>query len=209
MVSTLKVNKIQIPNSDSDIISLDATTGNIAFNKPVTGTAMVKLLEADISNVAQYDIDSTYINSTYDTYKVIGRLVLASDNQNLFLRFFSGGSILDGSVYAREAESTGSSTHDGSNSTSILAIPNGFNVGNNGGEGTTFEFLIQNVNNTTQPACVNGQSANFESSVGNHFGAVYSGTLLKAQASTVVNGLRFVSSSGNLSTGNIKLYGIK
>ena len=59
MVSTLKVNKIQIPNSDSDIISLDATTGNIAFNKPVTGTAMVKLLEADISNVAQYDIDST------------------------------------------------------------------------------------------------------------------------------------------------------
>ena len=207
MVSTLKVNKIQIPNSDSDIISLDATTGNIAFNKPVTGTAMVKLLEADISNVAQYDIDSTYINSTYDTYMVIGRLVLASDNENLFLRFFSGGSILDGSVYAREAESTGSSTHDGSNSTSILAVPNGFNVGNDGGEGTTFEFLIQNVNNTTQPACVNGQSANFNSS-GNHVGSVYSGTLIKTQASTVVNGLRFVSSSGNLSTGKIKLYGI-
>ena len=207
MVSTLKVNKIQIPNSDSDIISLDATTGNIAFNKPVTGTAMVKLLEADISNVAQYDIDSTYINSTYDTYKVIGRLVLASDNQNLFLRFFSSGSILDGSVYGREAASTGSSTYDGSNSTSILAVPNGFNVGNAGGEGTTFEFLIQNVNNTTQPACVNGQSANFNTS-GNHVGSVYSGTLIKTQASTVVNGLRFVSSSGNLSTGNIKLYGI-
>ena len=33
MVSTLKVTKIQIPNSDSDVISLDATTGNIAFNK--------------------------------------------------------------------------------------------------------------------------------------------------------------------------------
>ena len=45
MVSTLKVNKIQIPNSDSDVISLDATTGNIAFNKPVTGTAMVNYLE--------------------------------------------------------------------------------------------------------------------------------------------------------------------
>ena len=125
------------------------------------------------------------------------------------MRFFSGGSILDGSVYGREAASTGSSTYDGSNSTSILAVPNGFNIGNASGESTSFEFIIQNINNTTLPACLNGQSANFESSVGNHFGAVYSGTLLKAQASTVVNGLRFVSSSGNLSTGNIKLYGIK
>ena len=208
-MSRLIVTSVETQNIKFDS---DTTAFTIGSDGVLSGTgspAMVKLLEADISNVAQYDIDSTYINSTYDTYKVIGRLVLASDNQNLFLRFFSGGSILDGSVYAREAESTGSSTHDGSNSTSILAIPNGFNVGNNGGEGTTFEFLIQNVNNTTQPACVNGQSANFESSVGNHFGAVYSGTLLKAQASTVVNGLRFVSSSGNLSTGNIKLYGIK
>ena len=207
------MSKLVVTNIETQNIKFDSDTTafTIGSDGVLSGTgspAMVKLLEADISNVAQYDIDSTYINSTYDTYKVIGRLVLASDNQNLFLRFFSGGSILDGSVYAREAESTGSSTHDGSNSTSILAIPNGFNVGNVSGEGTTFEFLIQNVNNTTQPACVNGQSANFESSVGNHFGAVYSGTLLKAQASTVVNGLRFVSSSGNLSTGNIKLYGI-
>ena len=208
------MSKLVVTNIETQNIKFDSDTTafTIGSDGVLSGTgspAMVKLLEADISNVAQYDIDSTYINSTYDTYKVIGRLVLASDNQNLFLRFFSGGSILDGSVYAREAESTGSSTHDGSNSTSILAVPNGFNVGNNGGEGTTFEFLIQNVNNTTQPACVNVQSANFESSVGNHFGAVYSGTLLKAQASTVVNGLRFVSSSGNLYTGNIKLYGIK
>ena len=168
---------------------------------------MKLLLNATISSVAQYDIDSNYINSTYDTYKVIGRIVLATDNENLFLRFFSSGSILDGSVYAREAESTGSSTHDGSNSTSILAVPNGFNIGNVSGEGTAFEFLIQNVNSTVQPACVNGQSANFSNSA-NHFGAIFSGSLLASQSSTVVNGLRFVSSSGDISTGNIKLYGI-
>ena len=206
-MSRLVVTNIETQNIKFDS---DTTAFTIGSDGVLSGTgspAMVKLLDADISNVAQYDIDSTYINSTYDTYKVIGRLVLASDNQNFYLRFFSGGSILDGSVYAREAESTGSSTHDGSNSTSILAIPNGFNIGNDGGEGTTFEFLIQNVNNTTQPACVNGQSANFSNSA-NHFGAVYSGTLLASSASTIVNGLRFVSSSGNISTGNIKLYGI-
>ena len=33
MVSTLKVNKIQIPNSDSDVISLDASSGNITIPK--------------------------------------------------------------------------------------------------------------------------------------------------------------------------------
>ena len=36
MVSTLKVTKIQIPNSDSDVISLDASSGNITIPKPVT-----------------------------------------------------------------------------------------------------------------------------------------------------------------------------
>ena len=63
MVSTLKVNKIQIPNSDSDVISLDATTGNIAFNKPVTETAMVKVADLDFADgVTNCDIDSTHIN---------------------------------------------------------------------------------------------------------------------------------------------------
>ena len=57
MVSTLKVNKIQIPNSDSDVISLDATSGNITipknvtFSGSVTGAgSMVKLLDATISD---------------------------------------------------------------------------------------------------------------------------------------------------------------
>ena len=36
MVSTLKLTKIQIPNSDSDVISLDASSGNITVPKPVT-----------------------------------------------------------------------------------------------------------------------------------------------------------------------------
>ena len=31
MVSTLKLTKIQIPNSDSDVISLDASTGNVTL----------------------------------------------------------------------------------------------------------------------------------------------------------------------------------
>jgi len=36
VVSTLKLTKIQIPNSDSDVISLDASNGNITVPKSVT-----------------------------------------------------------------------------------------------------------------------------------------------------------------------------
>jgi len=35
VVSTLKLTKIQIPNSDSDVISLDASSGNITINKVI------------------------------------------------------------------------------------------------------------------------------------------------------------------------------
>ena len=41
MVSTLKVTKIQIPNSDSDVISLDASSGNITIPKNVTFSGTV------------------------------------------------------------------------------------------------------------------------------------------------------------------------
>ena len=41
MVSTLKLTKIQIPNSDSDVISLDASTGNITLNKTLGGTSVI------------------------------------------------------------------------------------------------------------------------------------------------------------------------
>ena len=38
MVSTLKLTKIQIPNSDSDVISLDASSGNITIPKNITAS---------------------------------------------------------------------------------------------------------------------------------------------------------------------------
>ena len=50
MVSTLKLTKIQIPNSDSDVISLDASTGNISLNKTIStkagGTVQVDVLSS-------------------------------------------------------------------------------------------------------------------------------------------------------------------
>ena len=54
MVSTLKLTKIQIPNSDSDVISLDASTGNISLNKTLGGTSVTGQVEgAATTNLQQ------------------------------------------------------------------------------------------------------------------------------------------------------------
>ena len=37
MVSTLKLTKIQIPNSDSDVLSFNSSTGIMTFHKDITG----------------------------------------------------------------------------------------------------------------------------------------------------------------------------
>ena len=37
MVSTLKITKIQIPNSDSDVLSFNASTGIMTFHKDIKG----------------------------------------------------------------------------------------------------------------------------------------------------------------------------
>ena len=52
-----------------------------AFTGTVSGSGMNLLLSNTISSaVAQYDISSTYINSTYDSYIIYATLLPASDN---------------------------------------------------------------------------------------------------------------------------------
>ena len=54
-----------------------------AFTGTVSGAGgFVKLLASTSSSgVANFDIDSTYINSTYDNYKIIAGYTQATDNQ--------------------------------------------------------------------------------------------------------------------------------
>ena len=205
MVSTLKVNKIQIPNSDSDVISLDATTGNIAFNKPVTGTAMVKLLEADISNVAQYDIDSTYINSTYDNYRIIAGFTFATDNTILYTRFFVGGTIVEANYcYENGANTSSTYNYDSLGGTYMQLAAN---FGNATGETVTAQMDLTNVNSTSIATRLQGQvfgGATNGNTVGYNFQA---GQDVNSYNS-VVNGIRFYMSGGNITMNNFAIYGL-
>ena len=62
MVSTLKVNKIQIPNSDSDVISLDASTGNVTLNKTLGGTSITVQAEGTATTNLQQGLNKAWVS---------------------------------------------------------------------------------------------------------------------------------------------------
>ncbi len=223
MVSTLKVTKIQIPNSDSDVISLDASSGNITVPKPVnfsgtvTGTAMVKLLDVDdISTAATYAINNTYINSTYDRYLVQAFFKPVTDGVTLYQRLYISASQDNGALTQSstapnswEYAQIGGSNTSGGDNTAAGATMHFTTIGNAAGEGIHWQCDYYANNEKTNTIHWHG-AASHHATNGSHVGSVMSGgsgtpgTLY--QYSLV--GIDWYFSSGNISTGRIKLYGM-
>ena len=189
--------------------SQDLTAVNGTFTGNVTGAGMDHLLSATISSaVSAYDIDSTYINSTHDNYLIQAEFLPATDNVYLYLQVFVGGSVQTGSsYYGRATANLDASLYLNDNSDTILTRTNYYSNGNATGEGITINANLQNVNNTARPCCINGIENNFSTS-GNHSASIFTGSINSANASDVVNGIRFYMSSGNIASGKVKVYGI-
>ena len=210
------MSKLVVTNIETQKIKYDSDTTafTIGSDGVLSGTgspAMVKLLEADISNVAQYDIDSTYINSTYDSYMFIGNFLPATDEATLYLRTFVGGTINTSAHHGREGQRLGGAYSSGgfnSNSTSSFAQFNTAGAGNADGEGVQVHGTVMNVNNTSFP-CTCTVHTNFAYTDAAPNASIGSGMYLPAQRATVINGLRFFFGSGNIASGTLKLYGFK
>ncbi len=186
----------------------DLTAVNGTFTGNVTGAGMDHLLSATISSaVSAYDISSTYINSTYDNYFITAEFLPATDNTYLHLRTFVGGSVRTDN-HGREVASLAASSYLNDNSSDRLTITSYYQNGNATGEGITINATLQNVNNTARPCCVSGMSNNFYTN-GNHASSAFAGSIVVADASQVVNGLRFYMGSGDIASGSVKLYGLK
>ena len=178
-----------------------------AFTGTVTGTkGMTLLLDATISSaVSEYDISSTYINSTYDTYFLDASILPATDNVIPQLFPMVGGSVLSSGVsYATYGHESG--TMRGHNFTNIRLSYS--HSGNADGEFAIVNGFLQNVNSTTIPFAFSGYSNMFATD-GLHEGLSLSGALDPANRASVVNGIRLNFSSGNIASGTVKLYGIK
>ena len=157
------------------------------------------------SAVAQVDITSN-IDSTYKSYmfKIIN-MHPATDAAEANIRFFQGGSVVEGSAYEwahHEDRSDGNTSlgYSGGAANMILA----YNVGNTGGQAFSADLELFDPAGTTfetsfiHHAASSNNDEDYVSSVGGG----------KLENTTAVTGVRFYFSSGNIESGIFKLYGI-
>ena len=182
-------------------------TGATSFN----ASALVKLVTLNLSNSADATIDSTYINSTYDTYKFIYDFMPVANNAYLYTRAIVGGSEDTGNNYGYEVFPLDGGAISQSDSTNVMAVHQKYTIGNGDGEGITGEFTLFNVNSTTRSACISGHSTSFTSNpvpTQNVFGGAYKSD----QRAKVLNGLRLFmetsSATTNIASGFVTVYGV-
>ena len=208
-MSRLIVSNIETQNIKFDS---DTTAFTIGSDGIVTGnnaSAMIKLLSATIGNTSMYVIDSTYINSTYNIYLIQAEFLPVSDGHYLYSDAYVGGSVVDsGNNYGRYVREIGSGDVWNSGGQNEFVLYNRNSLGNATGEGITINAVLQNVNSTTRPACITGTSV-YHGTGAETRTANFGGTFNASQASSVVNGINFYISSGNIASGSITLYGIK
>ena len=179
---------------------------NFAFTGTVTGTGMDLLLDATISSaVSEYDISSTYINSTYDNYYLDASLRPATDDAVPYMRPIVGGSVVTSGI-DYETYGIENASITGANGAYIRLSRTG--VGSAEGEGLTINGHLQNINSTTVPFGFSGLVNSHESD-GSHKGSIVTGGLVVGSRASVVNGLRLYFSSGNITSGTVKLYGLR
>jgi len=182
-----------------------------AFSGTVSGTPdtsdMKLLLSATISSaIGEYDISSTYINSTYDTYYLDASFHSVTDSKLLYMNPFVGGVIGNsGIAYANFNIDSGQRVFSDS-STIIRCAYNA--VGNAAGESISLNGYLQNINSTTIPWCFSGMS-NYYMTNGYHSSNCVTGGYVVANRALVVNGLRLWFSGSSIEEGTVKLYGLR
>ena len=181
-----------------------------AFSGTVSGAGYDLLLSDTISStVAQYDISSTYINGTYNSYYLEASLLPETDNVYLNSQVFVGGTVQTGSIYGNEVQRVGGSYGGAqSNGSTSLIQANSAQMGNVAGEGITISMQMQNANSTTRAFCVSGIS-NWYFTDGNHNASIFTGALIVANRANVVNGLRLMMSGDGIVSGTVTLYGLR
>jgi len=201
-MSTLRVDNIQKENGDAVI------TDGVIPTTTLSGSnvGMIKLLTSTSSSgVANFDIDSTYINSTYDNYRIIAGFTFATDNTTLYTRFFVGGSIVEANYCYENGANTSSTYNYDSLGGTYMQLAAAF--GNATGETVTAQMDLTNVNSTSIATRLQGQvfgGATNGNTVGYNFQA---GQDINSYNS-VVNGLRFYMSSGNIIMNHFAIYGL-
>jgi len=201
--------------SADQVIETDGS-GNLSFATVSGGTGDLVLLETQTASASSTIDFTSNIDSTYKNYLfALIDMVPATDQVQFHMRVSTdgGSSWKSGSsdyTYRSEARDDSNSTANwgstGENKIRILGHTGGFRIGNAAGEGISIDNLFM-----PNPAGTSIDQAFL-------IDTVYSldnGEVARSsghgryQATTAVNGIRFFMSSGNISSGTFKLYGVK
>jgi hypothetical protein len=147
--------------------------------------------------------DTTHITSSYNEYKmVMENLVCASNNQTMELQVHTNGAF-PSSSYTGSNMTIGSGASVITNPTTFIQISEAAAVQNTGA-GLSGEFYFYQPSTTTAPKTVKGMSAHNQGALIATviFAGAYGG------ANTAVDGFQVLCASGNIATGNIKIYGM-
>ena len=177
-------------------------SGNLSFG---SAGGLVKLLtQSNVAAASSYDIDSTYINSTYDDYFFTINCI-TSATTDFYARFFVGGSVVTGAEYFYHGSRLGISTYNTDiDGATEMHITHGTATS---GYGMVTRGFILNVNSTTLPATIQNNTTRVYGSA-NIRSDDCQGGQDTGSMTNVVNGIRFYMDSGTIEVKDFKLYGI-
>jgi hypothetical protein len=198
------------PLTDFALTLLDDSTASAARTTLGISNTMELLATATASNSATLDFNSV-ITSTYNTYFFILRDIVAATNTQLIMRVSidNGATFIATSTYDWGgveflAGAPGTVTAQGASSATSYRISGSQNLGTNAASSVNGFLYFFNANSASNKRFTSDISAVNNGS--NFFKFSGSGQQTTASA---VNAVRFLMSSGNITSGTIQLYGIR
>lgn len=188
--------------------SLYQKASGLAVVASVAGMTFISSATASSSASVQF---TSGLDSTYDVYKIIGRAIVPATNGVYLYSQYStdGGSSYLSTTYTSQTVQQKSTSNNGTAPTDGVHItPNtsGYFISNASNDGVNFEMNLYSPSGSlvkyVDGSCTYLESGSSVNVKGGFSGAYRGGT-------SAVNALRFLMSSGNISTGTFYLYGIK
>ena len=167
------------------------------------------------SAIASISVDG-YFSATYKNYMfVISNIVAASGSANFIIRFNQGGTVVSTGNYFWESAGNGAYTGasyafvgDSNFSESyIRADKSGYAQSTTASQAGTLRFTLFDATSTTVSKNVSGEFSYWASNNPAHFGGTFSGGFIGN--TTALTGVTFLMNTGNITSANIKLYGLK
>lgn len=205
---------ITIENSAITIIS-DGSSWRIINDIGSGGDAGLVLLSTATASASSSLDFTSLIDSTYDEYVfILSAIECATDDVDFYVRtstdggssFDSGASDYSWSYHRALSSSSTAITRSDSNDSRINISNNPGSAGWSNSAGGSLEGVIR----LHSPSSTNRTNISFhltgDSATGETLSAIGGG---QRQQGEDVNGVRFLFSSGNITSGNIRMYGVK